>query len=124
MSPLIAEVRNPSSSNRPGIAVLGSAGGSRIITAVVQTALLTLLYNLTAYGAVAKARLHDQLIPNVASFEWLYDNATVASMEDKGHNITWVPPGYSSAHVIRLLENGTFEAAAESRQDDSAGMVG
>ncbi|KAL8768288.1 MAG: hypothetical protein Q9209_005427 [Squamulea sp. 1 TL-2023] len=124
MSPLIAETLNPTSSRNPGIVVLGSAGGSRIITAVVQTALFALLHNLTAYATVAEARLHDQLVPNIASFEWLYDNATVASMKDKGHNITWVPPGYSSAHVIRLLVNGTIEVAAESRQADSAGMVG
>ncbi|KAI4243834.1 MAG: hypothetical protein L6R42_010615 [Xanthoria sp. 1 TBL-2021] len=124
MSPLIAETLNPSSSTHPGIVVLGAAGGSRIITAVVQIALLTLLHNLTAYAAVARARLHDQLIPNIVTFERWYDNATVASMEDKGHNVSWVPPGFSSAHIVRLLGNGTFEAAAESRQADSAGMVG
>ncbi|KAL8817255.1 MAG: hypothetical protein Q9223_003878 [Gallowayella weberi] len=124
ISPLIAESIQPASSARPAITVLGSAGGSRIITAVVQTALFTLLYNLTAYSSVAKARLHDQLLPNVATFEHHFDNATIASIREKGHNIAWVPTGYSSVHIVRLLENGTFEAAAETRQNDSAGMVG
>ncbi|KAL8806214.1 MAG: hypothetical protein Q9182_001489 [Xanthomendoza sp. 2 TL-2023] len=124
LSPAIAESIQPASSTRPAITVLGSAGGSRIITAVVQTALFTLLYNFTAYASVANARLHDQLLPNVATFELAFDNATIAAMQEKGHNIAWVPPGYSSAHIVRLLENGTFEAAAETRQNGSAGIVG
>ncbi|KAL8679562.1 MAG: hypothetical protein Q9186_004156 [Xanthomendoza sp. 1 TL-2023] len=123
ISPLMAESIHPTSSKRSAITVLGSAGGSRIITAVVQTALFTLLYNLTAYASVAKARLHDQLVPNIATFERDFDNTTIASMQEKGHNVAWVPPGFSSAHIVRLLENGTFEAAAETRQADSAGII-
>ncbi|KAL8706972.1 MAG: hypothetical protein Q9201_000020 [Fulgogasparrea decipioides] len=124
MSPIIAESLLPGDAGEmPGITVLGSAGGSRIITAVVQTGLHTLLGNLSAYAAVQEPRLHDQLIPNVVTFEWAYDNTTVASMEKKGHEVHYVPPGYSSAHVVRRLTNGTFEAAAETRQVDSAGIV-
>ncbi|KAL8725479.1 MAG: hypothetical protein Q9181_006410 [Wetmoreana brouardii] len=124
MSPVIAEsLLSGDAGEMPGITVLGSAGGSRIITAVVQTGLHTLLGNLSAYEAVKEPRFHDQLIPNVVTFEWAFDNTTVASMEKKGHEVQYVPPGYSSAHVVRRTANGTFEAAAESRQADSAGIV-
>ena len=52
-----------------------------------------------------------------------FDHGTVAFMANRGHNVTWVLPGYSSAQSLRLLWNGTFEAAAEPRQLDSEGLV-
>ncbi|KAL9034468.1 MAG: hypothetical protein Q9214_007028 [Letrouitia sp. 1 TL-2023] len=112
------------SANNTLYALVGSAGGSRIITAVAQDAisLLTEESRSDAYDAVTKPRLHDQLIPNVVSFEWSYDNGTTAFMRGRGHNVTWVGPGYSSSNIIRLLPNGTFEAAGEPRQSDSCGM--
>ncbi|KAL8688884.1 MAG: hypothetical protein Q9218_005314 [Villophora microphyllina] len=123
MAPVIAESLDHPLGHDPAITILGSAGGSRIITAVVQTALHTLLHNLTAHEAVEAPRLHDQLLPDSTSFEWEYDNATVTSMREKGHVIVCVPPGYSSAHVVRRLDDGRFEAVAETRQRDSAGLA-
>ncbi|KAL8950941.1 MAG: hypothetical protein Q9222_003063 [Ikaeria aurantiellina] len=120
MAPLIAE--SPASSGT--ISVMGSAGGSRIITALAQIAMHMLLYNRTAHEAIRAPRLHDQLVPNLSAFEWGYENATVAAMREKGHDVTWLPPGYSSANAVRLFGNGSFEAAREVRQADSKAMVG
>ncbi|KAF1987754.1 gamma-glutamyltransferase [Aulographum hederae CBS 113979] len=103
--------------------VVGAAGGSRITTATIQNLWHVLDQNMTAHQALASPRLHDQLIPNQVSFEYPYDNATVAFMISRGHNVTWVAPGQSSAQAIRLLPNGTFEAAGEPRQLNSAGYV-
>lgn len=99
----------------------GSAGGSRIITATVQNIIHSIDQGLSAAKALAKPRLHDQLVPNQVTFEYTYDNATVAFMKSLGHNVTWVSPGQSSAQLIRVLPNGTFDAAGEPRQLDSAG---
>lgn len=117
MSPLIAERENRT------ITILGSAGGPRIITAVVQNALHILLHNLSSYEALAAPRLHDQLVPDFTSFEFAYNNATVESMRERGHEVQWMPPGSSSAHVVQKLGDGSFEAVAEVRQNNSAGMV-
>ncbi|KAL8956018.1 MAG: hypothetical protein Q9183_006446, partial [Haloplaca sp. 2 TL-2023] len=122
MSPVIAETLNSHSPN-PGIVVLGSAGGSRIITAVVQLALSTLLHSVSAFSAVSEPRVHDQLLPNITTFEWEYDNSTVEAMMDRRHEVKWLPPGYSSAHVVQRLGKGKMEAVAEVRQEDSKGMV-
>ncbi|KAL8937605.1 MAG: hypothetical protein Q9216_004345 [Gyalolechia sp. 2 TL-2023] len=119
MSPLMAASR----SNPDEIAVFGAAGGSRIITAVAQNVLDILLHNMTTFASVKEARLHDQLIPNVLALEWDYDNATVEAMKERGHVVERVQPGYSSASIVRRLESGTFDAVAEVRQRDSAGMV-
>lgn len=103
--------------------VAAAAGGSRIITSTLQTIWHVLDQNATAPQALAAPRLHDQLVPNQVSFEYLYNNETVAFMQSRGHNVTWVPPGQSTAQCIRRLCNGTFEAAGEPRQLNSGGFA-
>ncbi|KAL4754260.1 hypothetical protein BDW72DRAFT_167088 [Aspergillus terricola var. indicus] len=102
--------------------IAGSAGGSRIITATVQNIIHAVDEGLSAAEALARPRLHDQLIPNQATFEYAYDNSTVAFMAARGHNVTWTAPGSSTAQAIRVLPNGTFDAAGEPRQLDAGGF--
>lgn len=116
IAPIMAEFANGTL-----FAVLGASGGSRIITTVIQNALSILDNGLSVHEAVRQPRLHDQLLPNQVSFEWAYDNNTVGSMRERGHNVTWGFAG-SSAQAIRI-QDGRFEAAGEPRQADSAGLT-
>lgn len=116
IAPIMAEFANGTL-----FAVLGASGGSRIITTVVQNALHILDRGMTAHEAVRQPRLHDQLLPNLVTFESDYDNATVEFMRQRGHNVTRGLAG-SSAQAIRI-EDGVFEAAGEPRQNDSAGLT-
>ncbi|KAF2099154.1 gamma-glutamyltransferase 1 [Rhizodiscina lignyota] len=107
---------------------IGAAGGSRIITSTIMNIWHVLdraphLKGYTLRDALAEPRLHDQLIPNLMFLEYDYDNSTVEFLEEKGHNITRVGPGLSSVQALRMLPNGTFEAAGEPRQAASAGYV-
>ena len=79
--------------------------------------------NATVEEALAEPRLHDQLSPNQVSFEYAYNNETVAYMASLGHNVTWIAPGQSTAQGLRRQPNGTFEAAGEPRQHASGGFV-
>lgn len=119
ISPIIVEHL----SNNSLYFATSAAGGSRIITANIQNSWHVLDQNMTAPQALAMPRLHDQLVPNMVSFEYAYNNETTAFMRDRGHNITFIAPGQSTAEAIRLLPNGTFEAAGEPRQKDSGGYV-
>jgi gamma-glutamyltranspeptidase/glutathione hydrolase len=103
--------------------VVGSAGGSRIITATIQNIHHVLDQNMTTPEALAQPRLHDQLEPDQVSFEYAYDNGTVAYMQSLGHNVTWVAPGLTTAQALRQLPNGTFEAAGDPRQVNSGGLA-
>ncbi|KAI4215143.1 MAG: hypothetical protein LQ351_002458 [Letrouitia transgressa] len=103
--------------------VVGSAGGSRIITATIQNLWHVLDQGLNTAAALAQPRLHDQLSPNQVSFEYAYNNETVAFLKSLGHNVTWIAPGQSTAQALRRLPNGTFEAAGEPRQKASGGFV-
>ncbi|QYT06315.1 Gamma-glutamyltransferase [Trichoderma simmonsii] len=118
ISPIIAETADGKL-----YLALGAAGGSRIITANIQNTIHVLDSNMTTAEALASPRLHDQLVPDQTSFEYAYDNRTVAFMKSLGHNVTWVAPGQSAAQAVRLLPNGTFEAAGEPRQVTSGGFA-
>ncbi|KAI0133399.1 gamma-glutamyltranspeptidase [Hypoxylon sp. NC0597] len=126
ITPVIVERPNPdpkSSSLALLAAVVGAAGGSRIISSTTQVVWHMLERGLSAEDAVAEPRFHDQLMPNVVTFEYPFDNSTIASMKDKGHNITWVREGYSAVQAIRVREDGALEAAGETRQKSSAGLT-
>ena len=118
ISPIIAETPD----GKPYF-VIGSAGGSRIITATIQNIHHVIDQDMTAPEALTQPRLHDQLSPNQVSFEYAYDNSTVAFLASLGHNVTWVAPGQSTAQGLRILPNGTFEAAGEPRQLNSGGFA-
>ncbi|POR32038.1 Gamma-glutamyltranspeptidase 1 [Tolypocladium paradoxum] len=102
---------------------VGAAGGSRITTSTIQNVHNVLDGGMTTAQALGHPRFHDQLVPNQVSFEYAYDNSTVAFIKSLGHNVTWVAPGQSAAQGLRLLPNGTFEAAGEPRQKNSGGFA-
>ncbi|KAG6116181.1 hypothetical protein E4U13_002040 [Claviceps humidiphila] len=102
---------------------IGSAGSSRITTANIQTAIHLIDGNMTTAEALSQPRLHDQLVPRRVTFEYTYDNGTVAYLKSLHHNVTWVAPGESTAQGLRQLLNGTFEAAGEPRQRNSGGFA-
>lgn len=118
ISPIIAETAD----GKLFFAV-GSAGGSRITTATIQNVVHLIDQSLDSRSTLAKPRFHDQLVPNQVTFEYAYDNSTVAYLKGLGHNVTWIAPGQSTAQVLRLLPNGTFEAAGEPRQKNSGGYA-
>ncbi|KAK7976988.1 hypothetical protein PG988_004478 [Apiospora saccharicola] len=121
-------------------AVLGAAGGSRIISSTTQVAWRLLegereKANKQKRGhtmlldAIREPRFHDQLMPNTVTVEYAFDNATAASLAARGHNVTWVREGYSAVQGIRVLaaedgdhDNARFEAVGETRQKNSAGL--
>ncbi|KAH6669494.1 gamma-glutamyltranspeptidase [Halenospora varia] len=108
-----------------------SAGGSRIITEIIQHLWHVLDQNMTSAEALAQPRLHDQLSPNTVSFEWGselfgvkgYSNETTAFFKEIGANVAFIAPGSTTAQALRRLPNGTFEAAGEPRQLNSGGFA-
>ncbi|KAI1156639.1 gamma-glutamyltranspeptidase [Nemania diffusa] len=104
-------------------AVVGAAGGSRIISASAQVAWRALEHGADMARAIAAPRLHDQLMPNTAVLEAGFDARVAASMAAKGHNVTWVAAAGSAVQGIRVGADGRFEAAGENRQEASGGLT-
>ena len=107
--------------DRP-VLVTGAAGGSRIITSTAQVAWHFLSHNATLMDAMTFPRLHDQRIPDLASFEYSFNNNTIDGMIARGHNVSWVREGRSSVQSI-AWERGKWAAVGEPRQENSGGVV-
>jgi gamma-glutamyltranspeptidase / glutathione hydrolase len=75
---------------------------------------------MTLAQALATPRFHDQLAPNNIKFEYTCDNATVAFMATRGHNVIWAERG-SDVKALRRRSDGTFEAAADPDYVDGGG---
>ncbi|PFH61885.1 hypothetical protein XA68_16013 [Ophiocordyceps unilateralis] len=118
ISPIIAETADGKL-----LFSIGAAGGSRITTATIQNTIHLLDRHMSMVETLRQPRLHDQLVPTVVTFEYTFNNDTVAFMKSLRHNVTWVAPGQSAAQGLRLLPNGTFEAAGEPRQMASGGFA-
>ncbi|KAF2670001.1 gamma-glutamyltranspeptidase 1 precursor [Microthyrium microscopicum] len=101
----------------------GAAGGSRIITAIFESLWYVLDWNMTPQEALDQPRFHDQLVPPVVSFDYSFDNSTVAYIKSLGSNVSWTAPGGSTAQAVRQLWNGTFQPAHDPSQVDGAGLA-
>lgn len=98
--------------------VVGTPGGSTIITSIFQTILNVLAFGKDMQAAVAAPRFHHQWLPDVIYVEkGAIDPATRIKLEGKGYKITErVPMGRVDA--ILVLPNGELETGADPRGDD------
>ncbi|KAF4972559.1 hypothetical protein FSARC_906 [Fusarium sarcochroum] len=113
-------------SHRDGslFAVIGAAGGSRIISATTQVAWRVLTSpSWSIKDAVREPRVHNQLLPNLLLVENKFNLYDVPSLRERGHNITWVDEGLSSVQALTRDSEGVFEVAPEPRQKNSGGVT-
>ncbi|KAF5613483.1 gamma-glutamyltransferase [Fusarium subglutinans] len=113
-------------SNKDGslFAVIGAAGGSRIISATTQVAWRVLTSpSWSIKDAVREPRVHNQLIPNTLLVEKKFSSYDVPSLVERGHNITWVDEGLSTVQALTRDSAGLFEVAPEPRQKNSGGVT-
>lgn len=100
--------------------VLGSPGGSTIVTSVFQTLLNVTEYEMNMQQAVDAPRFHHQWMPDVVYFEQEgADSMLMQKLVTMGHAIR---PRSSIGRVdaIRVLSDGQLEAGADPRGDDIA----
>lgn len=109
MSPSFAETKDR-------IAVLGTPGGSRIITMVLLAA-LDFFNGANAEHMVKLARFHHQYLPDKLYFEpGMLDAELELSLIELGHQVEQLDGEYGNMHVvISDRTNGKIEAASDPR---------
>jgi gamma-glutamyltranspeptidase/glutathione hydrolase len=124
ISPIIVERLDEKDDSKSSFFLaIGAAGGSRIATSAAQVAWRVMEHGATIGAAIEAPRIHDQLIPNVTSLEWAFDDETARSLEERGHEVVWTKLNLSAVQGLALGEDGVFDAAGESRQLNSGGYV-
>ena len=99
-----------------GLALLGTPGGSRIIT-MVLLASLAWIEGGDAAAMVAEPRLHHQYYPDVVGYEdAALEESTIAGLQALGHSLRSVGRGYGDMHVVTWdYASGAVEAASDPR---------
>jgi len=100
--------------------VVGSPGGSTIITSVFQTILNVIDFGMTMQEAVNARRFHHQWLPDLIQYEpAAIDTLTVIRLTDMGHHLKKIGK-IGRVDAILFWPDGKMEGGADPRGDDTA----
>jgi gamma-glutamyltranspeptidase / glutathione hydrolase len=95
--------------------VLGSPGGSRIITAVLQVILNVLDFGMNVQDAVDYPRIHQQWQPDRLYVEQGISPETIAMLAARGHQIDYAPGQVPPRVGAILIDGGWLQGGVDRR---------
>jgi gamma-glutamyltranspeptidase/glutathione hydrolase len=104
--------------NKPFL-VVGTPGGTTIITSVFQTLVNIIDFNLSAVDAVNKPKFHHQWMPDTLYLEKGFPDSVLNGLHKMGYK-TMQRESIGRTEVIRISPSGSIEAVADGRGDDGA----
>ncbi len=100
--------------------VVGTPGGTTIITSVFQTIMNVIDHKMTMQEAVTAGRIHSQWLPDeIVAEERALDSARTRSLKTIGHTIRW-RKAIGRVDAILVRPDGKLEGGADPRGDDAA----
>lgn len=101
--------------------VLGTPGGSTIITSVFQVFLNVAEHQMSMQQAVDALRFHHQWMPDRTTFEeGAFTEKTLIRMRERGYKLDSQKNTIGRMDCILVLPDGTYEGGADVRADDTA----
>lgn len=102
--------------------VVGTPGGSTIITSVFQAIINNIEYGFDAQKSVSVRRFHHQWLPDeVQAEDGAITDEVRLRLESKGYKIVPRKP-YGRVEAIIIKADGTLEGGADSRGDDAVAV--
>ena len=110
--------------NGKTVLVMGSPGGPRIITAILETLLNTLDYNMNLQEAVNAPRFHHQWLPDVVYYEPdAFSDVTLKKLTAMGYHFVAAPRPWGAVESIYIdNKSGTLYGANDIRRSAGAAM--
>lgn len=98
--------------------VVGTPGGTTITTSVFQSIVNVIDFGMNAQDAVDKPKFHHQWHPDTVIIERGFNEITAEQLKQMGYKLENVG-AIGRTELIKVLDDGKFEAAADIRGDDS-----
>jgi gamma-glutamyltranspeptidase/glutathione hydrolase len=99
--------------------IVGTPGGTTIITSVLQSIVDVLDFKMNADETVNRPKFHHQWLPDEIQAEKGFDMNVLKGLKEMGYHIT-EKESIGRTEMILVQANGKYEAVADHRGDDSA----
>ena len=97
--------------------IMGSPGGSRIITAVLQNFLNIAEFEMNLADSINKPRVHQQWYPDLLFLEKGFDELHAEKITELGQEVYFMDPGTALESI--MIKNNYFYGYGDTRRPDS-----
>ena len=101
--------------------VVGTPGGSTIITSVYQTILNVIEHGMTMQQAVNALKFHHQWLPDKTIFEnGAFSDATIQALQSRAYILEKLSNTLGRMDCVLIRPDGSYEGASDPRADNTA----